>query len=243
MASQISELITPASLVWTNDISGKSYVNEMYEGSRTKKWIKPIPFEKAPPLDEYRNLGLFRHVASAVYCDTKKMIRFIPKIPKEEYDKKAEWIYLFVLNGRIVKIGGTRDGLRGRTTSYLCGVHVVENGKSGKASVTNSYVYNTFEFYSKLGCPIEMYGYELPVVQLPPLRILDRENVVITAQTYPAYETVFIEDFTKTYGFQPFLCNNCDPSYLGGGEAPDTKKRTKKSNKKKPEEVKPEESA
>ena len=139
---------------------------------------------------------------------------------------RSEWIYLLVVNGRIVKIGGTRDGLRGRTSSYCCGIHVVENGKSGKASVTNSYIYNTFEFYLKLGCQIEMYGYELPVIQLPPITILDRQDVVIRPQTYQAYETIFIDNFVKLYGFQPFLCNNCDSKYKDIVKAP--KKREKK---------------
>ena len=221
-------IISPLAMAWRTDISGKSYVQEMYEGSPVKKWIKGIPLEKTVPLAEYPQASYFKHVAS-VQLDTKNdkcLVRFIPRIEKEEYDRKTEWIYLLVVNDRIVKIGGTRDGLRGRTTSYCCGVHVVENGKSGKASVTNSYIYNTFEFYLKLGCQIEMYGYELPVITLPPITILDRQDVVIRPQTYQAYETIFIENFVQLYGFQPFLCNNCDSKYKdAGGDGTTTKKK------------------
>ena len=59
----------------------------------------------------------------------------------------------------IVKIGGTRTGLKGRVSSYLCGHHIEERGKSGDCSKTNGFIYNTMEFYLNLGCKIKMYGY------------------------------------------------------------------------------------
>ena len=129
--------VSSLAIAWKTDISGKDYVQEMYEASPVKKWIKGIPLEKTAPLAEYPQASHFKRVAS-IELDAKSHVKFMPCIEKEEYDRKTEWIYLLVVNDRIVKIGGTRDGLRGRTSSYCCGIHVVENGKSGKASVTNS---------------------------------------------------------------------------------------------------------
>ena len=74
------------------------------------------------------------------------MIQFIPKISNEDFTKKNEWLYLLVINNRIVKIGGTRTGIKGRIISYLCGHHIEERGKSGDCSKTNGFIYNTFEF-------------------------------------------------------------------------------------------------
>ena len=51
------------------------------------------------------------------------------------------------MNDYIIKIGGTRTGLKERCGSYLCGHHVEERDKSGDCSKTNAYIYNTFEFY------------------------------------------------------------------------------------------------
>jgi hypothetical protein len=51
------------------------------------------------------------------------------------------------MNGYIIKIGGTRTGLKERCGSYLCGHHIEERDKSGDCSKTNAYIYNTFEFY------------------------------------------------------------------------------------------------
>ena len=35
----------------------------------------------------------------------------------------------------------------------------------------------------------------------------------ITAQTYHAYESTFLEDYKKNYKDYPILCDNCDPEY------------------------------
>jgi hypothetical protein len=139
------------------------------------------------------------------------LIQFIPKISNEEFNKKNEWLYLLIINGRIVKIGGTRTGLKGRVVSYLCGHHIEERGKSGDCSKTNGFIYNTFEFYLQLGCKIEMYGYKLPKTQIT-IEIFEKKTN-ITAQTYHAYESTFLEDYKKIYNEYPILSDNCDPDY------------------------------
>lgn len=111
----------------------------------------------------------------------------------------------------IVKIGGTRTGLKGRAVSYLCGHHIEERGKSGDCSKTNGFIYNTFEFYLNLGCKIQMCGYELPKTEIT-IEIF-RKETKITAQTYHAYESTFLEDYKKNYNEYPVLNDNCDPDY------------------------------
>ena len=108
----------------------------------------------------------------------KTEIMFKPVIEKSKWNSKAEWIYIFLMDNKIIKIGGTRTGLSGRCGSYLCGQHVPERGKSGDCSKTNAYIYNSFVFYLKNNYKIEMYGYELPhsflkwifLVKLPKLK-------------------------------------------------------------------------
>ena len=139
------------------------------------------------------------------------LIKFVPKISNEIFNKKTEWLYLFVINDRIVKIGGTRTGLKGRVSSYLCGHHIEERGKSGDCSKTNGFIYNTFEFYLKLGCKIQMYGYQLPKTEFT-IDIFGKKTK-ITAQTYHAYESTFLEDYKKNYLQYPLLNDNCDPDY------------------------------
>lgn len=209
-----------------NDVSGLEHtvVAELYNKSPLKKWIKLIPSQNTIKFDDYNRKEYFCHIADIVLDDelydsgknkgNKKrntLIKFIPKISGEEYNKKKEWLYVFVINGMIVKIGGTRTGLKGRVSSYLCGHHVEERGKSGDCSKTNGFIYNTFEFYLKLGCNIQMYGYELPKTEII-INIFDKETKII-AQTFHAYESTFLEDYRKKYNEYPILSDNCDPDY------------------------------
>jgi dimeric dUTPase (all-alpha-NTP-PPase superfamily) len=203
-----------------NDISRHDDIFERYQTSLFRKWIKTIPIEKTILFEEYTQREYFTHVANIVSDNelnalgVKKrntVIQFIPTIPSKKFSQKTEWLYLIVINGRIVKIGGTRTGLKGRVSSYLCGHHIPERKKSGDCSKTNGYIYNTLDFYLELGCHIEMYGYELPRIEFT-VSILEKD-VNVVAQTYHAYESTFLEDYKDTYGDYPVLSDNADPDY------------------------------
>jgi len=209
---------------YNNDISGLANINELHESSLIKKWIKLIPTDKTIKFEEYNRKDHFSPIAdivldSELFTSGKKqgnkkrntLIKFDPIISTEEFNKKTEWLYLLVINDMIVKIGGTRSGLKGRVASYLCGHHIEERGKSGDCSKTNGFIYNTFEFYLNLGCKIQLYGYKLPKTEIT-IEIFGKETK-ITAQTYHAYESTFLEDYKKNYKEYPILSDNCDPDY------------------------------
>lgn len=200
------------------DISGLSNIDELYSKNDIKTYIKLIPFDKTVDYEEYPFKENFVHVADIILDteldasgDKKRDTLITLKNCIENYEVKTEWIYIFVINGRIVKIGGTRNGIKERWTSYLCGHHVKERGKSGKASETNKYLYNTFHFYLEAGCEIKMYGHKLPVEEIT--RTVYGTESVIRVQTYHMYESTLIDAFNKEYSFIPFLCNNSDPDY------------------------------
>jgi hypothetical protein len=207
-----------------DNVSGIINVDEIYENSTFKKWIKLVFNDKTILFDEYNRKNYFIPVADVILDDEtiisgikkgkKKrntVIQFIPKISNEEYCEKTEWLYLFVINEKIVKIGGTRNGIKGRTASYLCGHHIKERGKSGDCSKTNGFIYNTFEFYLNLGCKIQMYGYKLPKTEIS-VEIFEKMTKIIT-QTFHAYESIILEDYKKIYNNYPILNDNCDPEY------------------------------
>ena len=206
------------------DISGLENIDEQYDSSSIKKWIKLIPTNKTISFEEYNRNEYFIPIAdivldNEVFTSGKNqgkrkrntVIKFVPNISQEAFNKKSEWLYLLVINGMIVKIGGTRTGLKGRVASYLCGHHIEERGKSGDCSKTNGFIYNTFEFYLNLGCKIQMYGYELPKTEIS-IEIFGKETK-ITTQTYHAYESTFLEDYKKNYKEYPILSDNSDPDY------------------------------
>ena len=195
------------------DVSGLENIDELYKKSAVKNWIKLIPMDKTVPVSQYNRLDKFKQVADIILDTSQKntLIQFDPLISKAEFNRKTEWLYLLTINDRIVKIGGTRTGLKGRVASYLCGHHIKERGKSGFCSKTNGFIYNTFEFYLNVGCSLKMYGYELPLAEFT-IEIFGKEKK-IKAQTYHAYESSYLEDFKKQYGEYPALSDNCDPDY------------------------------
>lgn len=190
-----------------------------YEKSLYKQWIKLVPLEKELLFDEFELSKKFKKVANVV-CDNDKksngdkarntVIKFVPE-NNEDWTNSCEWIYIFTIKNRIVKIGGTRTGLKGRASSYLCGHHIPQRGKSGKCSVTNAHIYNTFDFYLQNGYEIEMYGYMIPQCKVP-INILD-ESTDVEAQVYHAYEAKFLKEYKKITGQYPFLSDNADPNY------------------------------
>lgn len=203
-----------------NDISSKNDVLDFYKNSIVKKWIKMININDTIDYDIYNQKEHFIPIANVVLDEDlkvnskkkrKTLIKFVPLISNELFNEKAEWLYIFVINNKIVKIGGTRTGLGGRVGSYLCGHHVQERGKSGDCSKTNAYIYNTFHFYLCLGCDIKMYGYKLPKTELT-IQIFGKETKIL-AQTFHAYESRLLEEYKKDYNNYPILSDNCDPDY------------------------------
>lgn len=184
-------------------------------------WVKAIPFDKAPLLAEYSQASHFIKVADIVLDeDLKKngqkarqtVIKAVPTISVQEFGAKAtEWLYLLVIDGRVVKIGGTRDGLKNRFGSYLCGHHTPDRGGSGKCSVTNAFIYNTLEHNLRQGLGVEMYGYKLPGAVVTQ-NILG-EEVTFSVQTFHKYESKFLLAFKEAHGAFPVLSDNADPEY------------------------------
>ena len=92
------------------DISGLENINELYESSSIKKWIKLIPTNKTILLEEYNRKNHFIPIAdivldselfaSGVKQGNKKrntLIQFVPRISSEAFNKKTEWLYFCLL--------------------------------------------------------------------------------------------------------------------------------------------------
>ena len=148
------------------DISGNriDYINKKIKNEQNLR-VKSIPILRAPLLCHYKDKNDFQKIGNVVmdndiYKNGKKRRQTLIKleyIDDSLYKEEKECIYIFTINNRIVKIGGTRNGIHNRWSSYLCGHHTKERGKSDKMSETNANVYNTLEFYLRLGCVVELY--------------------------------------------------------------------------------------
>jgi hypothetical protein len=155
----------------------------------------------------------FMHVAD-ILKDTsvkrKTGIIFKPMIPIKEWKEKSEWIYIFTVCAprnrldKIVKIGGTRNGLAGRSGSYLSGHYT-------GCSSTNAYIYNTFKYYLSGGYKIKMFGYSIPKIEIK-ADVFGRD-IIVQPQIFHSYESIALEMYRDQNGRYPMLSNNCDPEY------------------------------
>lgn len=155
----------------------------------------------------------FIHVADIIKDNSVKRqteIHFKPKIPMKNWKDKSEWIYIFTMSAprtksnKIVKIGGTRNGLAGRTGSYLSGHYT-------GCSSTNAYIYNTFKHYISKGHKIKMFGYNIPRLEIK--ADVFGKDILIQPQIFHSYESVALEMYKEQNGRYPILSNNCDPEY------------------------------
>lgn len=134
------------------------------------------------------------------------------------WKEKSERIYLLVRDGLVMKIGGTRTGMKDRWGSYLCGHCVQQRNKKdgtpfpGKMSVTNAHLYHTIERdILSTSAKWEIWCWKLPVTIVTVDILGEPTNIV--AQTFHAYETKCIKRFKDITGRIPLLCDNSDPTY------------------------------
>lgn len=195
-------------------------ISEKIKEDLHQAWIKSIPLQQELPYTEFEFAHYFTKVADIIEdneLNTKgqksknTVIKFVSSVEKTKWIAKVEWVYFLTINGRIVKIGGTRTGLSGRASSYLCGHHTPQRGKSGKCSITNAFVYNTLDFYVRNKFKIEMFGFEIPK-EIVDVSIFG-ERKLVRAQVYHAYEAKCLEQYKKQTGKYPSLSDNADPDY------------------------------
>jgi hypothetical protein len=198
------------------------------------KWVKPICFEGHTKWKDYPKKNHFKRVAWIVpdievveepskppkkgkSKSTKQpgdkrrqtLIQFVNTISVDLWKEPVEWIYILVIDGYIVKIGGTRVGLDERCRSYLSGHCVPEKG--GKSVSTNAFIYHTFHWYLEQGMSIEMYGFRIEPKQDTDSMLGFTETYLISR--YHVWEALLLGEFERLYGKKPPLSSNSDPKY------------------------------
>lgn len=137
-------------------------------------------------------------------------------IPEKEYKKRQNLVYILVYNGNIIKIGGTKTGLKNRIQSYHCGHCIKERKKKnnkyypGKCSVTNANIYNTIYYYLLENNNFELYYYPIPDMYAT-YNIFGKIEKKKIETTYEYYETYVLDIFKKQFECFPILSINSHP--------------------------------
>jgi len=188
------------------------------------KWRKPLIPEMVS-IVEYneRCSGNFQRCGNIILDESvSRQTSLLVETPLElveRWGRESEHIYAIVRNGEVMKLGGTRTGMKKRWDSYKCGHCVPQRIQKrsgepfpGKMSVTNAHLYHTIEADLLEGGKWEFWSWELPShtfqVEMP-----TGAKVMIATQTYHAYESWSMSEFRRMAGHIPQLCNNSDPNY------------------------------
>lgn len=198
-------------------------IEKFTEGKDARKnWCKNISSYNSINIDLFNetcgNIFLKSSDIKLDYNEKKRVTLKVEIQNQTIWNNETDVIYIITKNKQIMKIGGSRTGMKKRWNSYLCGYCVPErkkkNGENypGKMSVTNAYLYHTIENDLLVNnSQWEFYVYVIPRI-LVNVNILG-ENVSVNPQVYHAYESIIIKKFKNITGDIPILCYASDPNY------------------------------
>ncbi len=186
-------------------------VTENINLTRTE-WIKTLNFDKYLNTEDYPLITNFTKIGDFVLTSNKRNLWELIHKDETEYKKRQNGVYIISINNKIVKIGGTKVGMKGRINSYLCGHCTSDrkkaNGKHypGKMSVTNAYIYNTILYYLLSDCDIQLWFYPIQdtIIEID----IFGEKKKISVQNYDYYEQKALNEYKKIMGNYPPLSNN-----------------------------------
>jgi len=137
------------------------------------------------------------------------LIKFVPTISEKDWKKRGEYIYLLIVDGKIVKLGCSRTSKEERTGGYLSG-HGIPEITGGTAGSTNAFIYWTFVWLLSQGKKIEMFSAEIPkaIVVQTFFGFTDE----IETQVCHRWERHAMIKYQKQFGKLPPLSSNYDPS-------------------------------
>lgn len=165
-------------------------------------------------IEEFKYNDAFTKVCDVLLDEDtarKTAIKFVPVIPVKDWQEHCEWVYIFTCDKRVLKIGGTRTGLKNRTQSYLCGRP--EFREKGTCSTTNYVIYKSFQALLEAGHVIEMWACRLQEHKI------EVENIgikcTVPVQTYHVFEAKMLEAYKQQKGAFPILSNNADKRFIG----------------------------
>jgi hypothetical protein len=81
---------------------------------------------------------------------------------KDEWKKHEHWVYVLVMDGKVLKCGDSTMTLKGRWGSYSAGTR--KSRDRGTCSTTNYFISEIIRASHRLGYKFELYGYAIPPI-------------------------------------------------------------------------------
>ena len=144
---------------------------------------------------KYEYKEKFKYICNLIPNDPRERLD-IEEIDKESCNREGI-VYIFVIGGRIFKIGHSINTIKKRVGSYNTGKEKYR--RAGTNSTTNNFILQSL---LKLNKKIEVYGF---FPELAKFRLLG-EDYETSYQPAKKAENIFIEKFIKKYNKKPIGC-------------------------------------
>ena len=129
----------------------------------------------------------------------------VVKGKEEKYNSYGEYIYLLAIDGKIIKIGGTYVGMKGRHGSYNCGTRKAR--AKGTCSVTNFNITETQYAAILDGKKVEWYVFDVPLAEQT-INLHWGDEITYNAKTFYKYESSLCAKYAELTGHFPILSDN-----------------------------------
>ena len=178
--------------------------------------------------------GIFTKYASIDFHSKPSVLQTLNLVVEDTSipEHTGHCVYVITRNGKVMKIGGTRTGVKSRFGSYCCGQKVSGfKGKGGKVlagrqSETNGYIYYTIEKdLMTTGAVWEFYTWQMDETIVRGMVLGERVEYKRPAFPYYICEARAMEVFQELAGHIPQLCDNSDPNHRSGKAKKASKKR------------------
>ena len=182
------------------------------------RWVKSLEGYLKLPITEFPLAQNFMQIGEFKLSYNRRTLWEVEVPPHlaDVYSRYQNGVYIMTYNNYIIKIGGTKVGMQGRITSYLCGHCIPERKKKngeyypGKMSVTNAYIYNTIYQYLLSGQG-QFHLYFYPIEDIEVSKEVFGQQCVFKVQSYDEYEKVALLNYRGIVGDFPILSDNCHP--------------------------------
>ena len=182
------------------------------------RWVKTLEGYLKLHINEFPLAQNFVQIGKFELTENKRTLWEVEVPPHlaEVYSRYQNGVYIMTYNNYIIKIGGTKVGMQGRITSYLCGHCIPERKKRngeyypGKMSVTNAYIYNTIYQYLQEGRG-QFHLYFYPIEDIEVTKYVFGKQIVFKVQSYDEYEKVALLSYREQVGEFPILSDNSHP--------------------------------
>ena len=155
------------------------------------------------PFESYNQKACFEHICTiSVETRGKKDKEYLQAGPARnaKYDTQEGIVYIFVIDGKIFKIGQSMLTFKERLDSYNSGRSEYREQENSTNSGTN---YVVMQSVIKLKVSVEVYGF------FPPHKKWKMEDEEGTDPFPPAkrIEKILLKKFIKSYGKPPIGCS------------------------------------